>query len=260
MSRQFSVSQTAEFVKSDAPPSSGVRSSRLRALEVAGREAFAIAKQSTLFYRDVLEVVPRARPGDDVVVFVHGLFATAGMLRPVREQIARETGAETAAFTYAPGPGIERIAERLAELLWGLPGATRVHLVGHSIGGLVVRWYVQELAHDERVVQSISLGSPFEGTSHARYFPLQVGRDIVPGSRLLARLAEGARRGERVPHLSIAATHDSVVPTGAALAAGDRIVVDGCGHNSLIYDPRVAREIVRRVRTIRAAAELCSGF
>ena len=258
MARHFSVSSFSGNAPPEPPPKSGVRASRL--LEVAGREAHALAKQSTLFYRDVLEVVPEARPGDDVVVFVHGLFQTAGVLRPVRERIARETRAETASFSYAPGPGIVRIAERLGELMRELPNGVRIHLVGHSVGGLVVRWYVQELGRDERVVQTISLGSPFSGTTHARYFPMQVGRDIVPGSRLLARLAAGARAGERVPHLSITATHDSIVPNGAMLCAGDTLTIDGCGHNSLIYHGAVAREIVRRVRTIRAAAELCAGF
>jgi triacylglycerol lipase len=260
MARDFSISQPADHAAPEAPPKSGVRSSRLRSLEVAGREAFALAKQSTLFYRDVLEVVPQARPGDDVVVFVHGLFQTAGVLRPVRQRIALETRAETASFSYATGPGVVRIAERLAELMRDLPRDIRIHLVGHSVGGLVVRWYVQELGRDERVVQTISLGTPFSGTTHARYFPTQVGRDIVPNSRLLSRLAAGARAGERVPHLSITATHDSVVPSGAVLAAGDTLRIHDCGHNGLIYHGAVAREIVRRVRTIQAAAELCAGF
>jgi len=264
MSRHFTVSDVAAAPSTaaayEAPPKSGVRTSRLRSLEVVGREAYAIAKQSTLFYRDVREVVPRPRPGGDVVVLVHGLFQTAGVLRPVREHIARETGAETASFSYATGPGVVRIADRLAELMRELPSGIRIHLVGHSVGGLVVRWFVQELGRDERVVQTISLGSPFSGTTHARYFPTQVGRDIVPGSRLLARLAAGARAGERVPHLSITATHDSVVPSGAVLSAGERLSIDGCGHNGLIYHRAVAREIVRRVQTIQAAAELCAGF
>jgi triacylglycerol lipase len=264
MPRHFSRFDAAPAGVPDAarepPPKSSVRASRLRSLEVVGREAYALAKQSTLFYRDVLEVVPQPRPGEDVVVFVHGLFQTAGVLRPVREQIARETRAETASFSYATGPGVVRIADRLAELIRDLPSGIRIHFVGHSVGGLVVRWYVQELGRDERVVQTISLGSPFSGTTHARYFPTQVGRDIVPGSRLLTRLAAGARAGERVPHLSITAAHDSVVPGGAVLGAGDTLTIDGCGHNGLIYHSAVAREIVRRVRTIQAAAELCAGF
>src|SRR5260370_27738566 len=124
MPRHFSVTSSA----AEPAPKSSVRASRLRSLEVAGREAYALAKQSTLFYRDVLEVVPRPCPGDDVVVFVHGLFQTAGVLRPVREQIARETRAETASFSYPTGPGVVRIAERLAELMRELPGKIRIHL------------------------------------------------------------------------------------------------------------------------------------
>jgi pimeloyl-ACP methyl ester carboxylesterase len=195
-----------------------------------------------------------AQPGDDIVVLVHGLFATAGVLRPLREHIETECGAHTASFTHPPGPGIRSLAEQLRELVLGLPPDTRIYLVGHSIGGIVVRWFVQELAGDPRVVYSISIASPFSGTRHARFFPAPIGRDIVPNSALLERLAEGARSGLGVPHLSIWADCDRVVPSGAYLAAGDRYEVRGSGHNGVLYRLDVARAIVERIRLVQAAA------
>ncbi len=239
-------------------PVSSRRLKALRSIEAVGREAVALARQAVLIHRDVTVVMPRAQAGDDVVVFVHGLFATAGVLRPLREQIELHTGARTATFTYAPGPSIERIAQRLSELVRALPDGIRIHLLGHSVGGLVSRWYVQELAGDPRVVQTISVGTPFAGTTRALLLPAPVGRDIVPGSFLLSRLRRTAHLG--VPHFSIAGADDQVVPEGALFAAGDGIVIEGCGHNGLVYHPRTLSSVVSKVRAVQAAAATCDAL
>jgi pimeloyl-ACP methyl ester carboxylesterase len=225
---------------------------RFRALRLAGLEAMAFARQAALLHRDMLAAYPaRAGAGDDVVVLLHGLFATAGVLRPLKRRIEGATGAHTASFTYVPGPGIERIAVRLRELVRVLPADVRLHLVGHSMGGVVVRWFMQELGGDRRVVQTVSLGSPFHGTRHARLMPSPCGRDIVPGSPLLQRLRQRSR-DSTVPHLSIAAARDSVVTESALLPSGDHLIIKDCGHNGLLFHPSVASEIVRRVHRFRA--------
>ncbi len=50
-----------------------------------------------------------------------------------------------------------------------------------------------------------------------------------------------------VPHLSIAAALDQLVPSGARFAAGDYVLIDDCGHNGLLYHPDVVSEIARRI-------------
>lgn len=231
------------------------KSSVRNSLEGVGREAAALARQATLIYRDVRGARPMWVHGDrDVVLLVHGLFATAGVLRPLRQDIENRSGAHTASFTHPPGPGIPSIARDVRDAVRAIGGDVRIHLVGHSIGGVAVRYFVQELGSDPRVVQTISIGSPFSGTRPARLFPAPVGRDIAPGSALLARLAHGARQRLLVPHLSISALEDHVVPSGAYLAAGERLSVPGCGHNSLLYHPQVVAEVVARIRQVQAAA------
>jgi triacylglycerol lipase len=190
----------------------------------------------------------------DVVMLVHGLFATAGVLRPLRRDIEERTGAYTTSFTHPPGPGIPSIADDIARAVRAISGDVRIHLIGHSIGGVAVRYFVQELGSDARIVQTISIGSPFGGTRPARLVPAPVGRDIAPGSELLRKLAQGARQGLRVPHVSIAGLEDRVVPSDAYLAAGERVSVAGCGHNGLIYHPRVVAEVVARIAHVQAAA------
>ncbi len=254
-------------VQSTRPPNSGVHErpeppsvprSYLRSLEAAGREAVALARQATLLHRDMSVVIPSARSGDHVAVFVHGLFATAGVLRPLRAQIEAGAGALTSTFTYAPGPSVQSIAERLAAIVRGLPGDVRIHLIGHSVGGIVSRWFVQELGGDPRVVQTISLGSPFNGTNKARFLPAPIGRDIVPGSPPLSRLSAGRLNG--VPHLSIAGSDDQVVPSGALFGLGEGMVIDGCGHNGLVYHPTTLSTVLRKIREVQAATAVCDAW
>jgi pimeloyl-ACP methyl ester carboxylesterase len=172
----------------------------------------------------------------------------------LRESIESETGALTASFTYVPGTSVTALADRLAALIRDVPGAPRVHLVGHSLGGIAVRWYVQELPLDPRVVQTICLASPFAGSRHARLMPGTSGRDLLPGSDLLRRLAARAEHVD-LPHLSLAAANDLLVEPGAWLACGDRRVFPALGHNGLLYDREVIAEVVRRIRSVIEDAE-----
>jgi triacylglycerol lipase len=223
----------------------------MMALRMHGLEAMAFARQAVLLHRDVAALYPdRAVQGDDVVVFLHGLFATAGVLRPMRQTLERNASTHTASFSYAPGPGVDRVACSLGQLLARVPDGVRLHLVGHSMGGVVARWYLQEHAADPRVVQTISLASPFSGTRHARLMPTGAGRDITPGSELLRRLARRAYVAAHVPHLSIVAAHDQVVTERAVFEHGETAVID-CGHNGLLFHPSVAALVAERVGSFR---------
>src|SRR5689334_22276320 len=94
-----------------------------RSLAITGREALAFAKQALLLRHDArAPVMPSGvRDGDDVVVLLHGVFATAGVTRPIRATLTRRPGIHAAAFSYAPGPGVEALSSRLHELLGALP-------------------------------------------------------------------------------------------------------------------------------------------
>ncbi len=246
--------EVAEGIWFEAPTPS-----RRSNIAAAGREALAMLRQASLLHRDVLPSDPRARSysGEsdcDVVVLLHGMFATAGVLRPLRERIESGTGAVTASFTYAPGTGVVELAERLGELVARVPARSRIHLVGHSLGGLVLRYYVQEMMRDARVAQTICLASPFAGSRHARLLPGLTARDLLPGSDLLTTLQRGSREASQLPHLSIAAANDLMIERGAWLPTGERIVIDAVGHNGLLYHPAAIDAVVRRIREVIAAA------
>jgi triacylglycerol lipase len=217
-------------------------------------ETIATLREVALMARDITPVVPaEVAPSDDVVVFIHGFFASAGVFRPMRSHLETDTKAKVASFTHAPGAGIERIARSLARLVNRIPAACRVHLVGHSLGGLVARWYVQELGGHARVAQTISLGSPFGGTERARNFRFLVGADLHRTSPLLARLRARAHEHD-VPHMSVVAEADAmIVPAESAVfPRGEVVVLPGRGHNSLLFDPDSITTVVERIKRMKS--------
>lgn len=219
-------------------------------------ETISTFREVVLMPRDIAPSVPRdLRHEDDVVVMVHGFFASAGVWRPMKRALSETTGARVASFSHAPGVGIDRIARSLARLVERVPVGCRVHLIGHSLGGLVARWYVQELGGHTRVTQTISLGSPFGGTERAHPFPFLVGRELSRRSPLLARLRARAHEHD-VPHTSFVGDGDiMVVPSESAVfPRGDVVVLPRCGHNTLLFHRESIARVVDSVRAVQEAA------
>ncbi len=120
-----------------------------------------------------------------VVVYVHGLWLSGREGAWLRRRLAQDLGAETLAFSY-PSVVADATAnaQALAEFLLPIRADT-LHLVGHSLGGLVILKYFEEGAGTHlppgRVVL---LGSPLRGSRAAR------GLARVPfGRKILGRSA-----------------------------------------------------------------------
>ena len=60
----------------------------------------------------------------------------------------------------------EKLKSKIAEVR-ALTGSKKVHLVGHSMGGLVARGYVQSADYNYDVDYLILVGSPNEGSAKA---------------------------------------------------------------------------------------------
>jgi triacylglycerol lipase len=211
-----------------------------------GTERISFLREVSLMHRRLSPVVPEARPGDQVVVLVHGFCASAGVFGPLGAHLERETGARIASFTHPPMVGVRRIAQNLRDLVKRIPQGTRITIVGHSLGGVIARWYVQELGGDARVERTISLASPFGGVDVPRYL---VGADLHEESALLKRIRDRAPHFD-VPHTSVVAEDDRVVPglRTACLGVGDVVVLRKRGHNTLLFDPEVAGLVIDRLR------------
>lgn len=223
---------------------------RDRLEEVLGTEALATLREVSLMPRDIAPQLPSINQGDDVVVLVHGFLASAGVFRPMRARLEQELGARVATFSHAPGARVVTIAQNLRRLMDRIPTGAHVHLIGHSLGGVVSRYYVQELGGHRRVTQTISLASPFGGAQVAlplRFFT--VGADLHRESKVL-RCLRASSQSHDVPHTSIVAGEDRLVSglTRAVFPGHDAVILHGRGHNSLLYDEEVIRVVIDRIR------------
>ena len=100
------------------------------------------------------------------MVLLHGLMMRSPALLPLAWRL-RKRGFDTSIFSYStlwrtPGLAMERLAMRLYAM-----GTAPVHLVAHSLGGLVA---VETLSRYQRLPPGrvVCLGSPLAGSTAAR--------------------------------------------------------------------------------------------
>lgn len=213
------------------------------------------ARQVTGWLGGAHEVPPPDRadvPGAPVV-FVHGLADRASIFSRLRGGL-NDCGAGpfvTASYnTYHPDiPTAARaLGEQVAEVR-GLTGGRPVCLVGHSLGGLVARYYVQRLGGDAHVPLVITLATPHGGTAMAQWTPVYpLLRQLCPGSPLLAELAEPCA-GCRTRFVCFYSDLDeAVVPASRARLdhpdlRARNVLVHGVGHLMLPLHQPVIDEV-----------------
>jgi pimeloyl-ACP methyl ester carboxylesterase len=155
------------------------------------------------------------------------------------------------AISYTPfGTSVERLADRLAvevERMLSQTGADKVHLIGHSLGGVVIAQAIASGRLAGKVDTVVTLGAPFGGSPWAHLAPFgAIVRALRGGSPLLRRLAS-APVPEGVRWLAITATLDVVVPGVRSVPAHadvETMKFDGVGHLGMLLSPRVVRRIV----------------
>jgi pimeloyl-ACP methyl ester carboxylesterase len=103
-----------------------------------------------------------------VVVYVHGLWLTGIEGGLLRTRLATELHVDTRAFSYASvKSSISSNAEALGTFLSALRADT-LHLVGHSLGGLVILKLFESGAADRLPAgRIVFLGSPLSGSRAA---------------------------------------------------------------------------------------------
>lgn len=128
-------------------------------------------------------------------------------------------------------------------------GAAEVDLVGHSMGGVVARYYVQLLGGDPHVRNVVTLGSPHHGTDLSAIGVGHANRELFHGSKLVQRLAL-APAPQHARLLAIASRADAMVPGGRQpplAAAAETVLFDDLGHVALLASKRVAAILIDRL-------------
>jgi predicted alpha/beta hydrolase family esterase len=121
-------------------------------------------------------------------------------------------------------------------------GTDRVSLVGHSLGGVVVRYAVQELGLEPHVRTAVTVAAPHRGTRAALLGRGTLVASLRPGSPLLEELRRRARPSS-VRWVSYYSDADLVVrPRSSRLdepgLGATNVLVPGAGHLGIVRSPR----------------------
>lgn len=160
-----------------------------------------------------------------VLILLHGLGEDRGSMHPLAEHLHDELDATVLTFGYASvRHDIDAHGRSLADVIDGLPEATRISFVGHSLGNLVVRRWMSLATQPslDRVHRMVMLGPPNQGSDLAR---------MAAGLGLAGHL-EGAARDlvdwRRVaPLLAVPHCDFGIIAGGRGDAAGYSQLLEG---------------------------------
>ena len=227
---------------------------------------------------EALRPDPRIRPGapppaaralfaDDPlaaripVLLVHGLVDNRSVFTVMQRNLRRRGFAQVCSWNYSPflgdtAAGAADLGEHI-ERICAQTGHDRMHVIGHSLGGLIARYHVQRQGGDRRVASLVTLGTPHQGSLWAHLLPTPLVRQLRPGSPLLRELAEPAP-GCRTPITAIYSNLDEmVVPTSSGRCEHPdletrNVLVRGIGHMSLPMNRAVADEVAATLAGVAA--------
>jgi len=206
--------------------------------------------------QDATQLPTEAKPP---VVLLHGFIDNRSVFVLLRRSLAQHGRRQVESLNYSPltcdirtaaellGRHIEEICERT--------GSREVDNVGHSLGGLIARYYVQRLGGDLRVRTLVTLGTPHSGTAVA---PLANAHPIVrqmrPDSAVIEELTRPAP-GCRTHFVSFWSDLDHLMePLETACIdhpdlIAQNVQVSGIGHLALPVHPAVATGIRQALDT-----------
>lgn len=186
------------------------------------------------------------------ILLLHGFADNHSIFALMRRGLLRRGFSQVFGMNYSVRTrDVRTLAVQLAEEVEAIAeetGYERIHIVAHSLGGVIARYYVTRLGGDERVHTIVTLGSPHTGTLLAHALRTPLGRQMRPGSPLLAELNEPAPdlRTRFVAFWSDA--DEAVIPaTNATLeqegVPSTNIRLRGVGHMTLPILPSVVHRI-----------------
>jgi triacylglycerol lipase len=194
------------------------------------------------------------------IILLHGYFHNRSAFVIMRRSLKKFGFRSVDTMNYnVIGHDVQELAHQLAahvDEILEQTGGTHVHLIGHSLGGLVARYYIQKLGGHEKVHTCVTLGTPHRGTHAAWVGRGKTARQLRPGSLLLRQLARSSR-AMPVRFISFYSNLDSLVLpasnakiTEPSLRARNIFVRD-LGHLSLL----ISRPLIRSIAEILASPD-----
>jgi hypothetical protein len=179
-----------------------------------------------------------------VVVLVHGIACNAVVWRSMRQTLLQQGWAVRSLNLSPIFAPIEHYSEALRSCIEDscqAHGCERVFVVAHSMGGLVLRSYLQRYGV-QRLAHAITIATPHHGSVLAALAQSANARDMRRNSPFLRALDSTAYLHKLTCFLT---QHDNlVIPYNSAqLPGAESVVFSGTGHVSLLFDAEVQRQV-----------------
>lgn len=192
------------------------------------------------------------------VILVHGFVCNRAYWRAFARALENAGLGPVYAVTLEPVLGsIDDNARQLGAMIEQIckdTGATKVQLVGHSMGGLIGRAYVHR-SGPSRVARIVTLGSPHHGTYSAHLVRKLAtnAEQMCRKSEWLTALNAHEAKDCPVPITSIWTPHDNIVyPQDSAVLHypnARNVAFAGLGHLELMYAPAVMQAVIAELRS-----------
>jgi triacylglycerol lipase len=196
-------------------------------------------------------------PAHDPIVFVHGWNSSGSIWSTMISRFEADGWAagDLYAWSYDYNQSNATTAQQLGTFITSVlaqhPGATKVDLVSHSMGGLSTRWYVKFVSGGlDRVDEWVSLGGPNHGTDTAYFCFSTACSEMRPGSTFLSQLNAGDETPGTVHYGTWWSPCDDVInPDSSVALSGATNTQTAClGHSDLYVDATVYGQVRDFVR------------
>jgi len=123
----------------------------------------------------------------------------------------------------------------------------KIHLIGHSMGGLVSRSYIQDLGGEARTLSLQTIATPHYGAPISALHPGSGAAQMRPDSDFLTAL--NAAPPYKIPEISYYTKADFVVPYKNSLRPGaTNIAIPSAAHSLIPRDPDLINQVVLQLR------------
>ena len=188
------------------------------------------------------------------ILLVHGFFSNRGMWVSFRKRLAAANLGPVYTVTLEPLNGsIDEMATSLEKRIEEIVGATgneKIIVVAHSMGGLVARAYMAQVA-ENRIARFITLGAPHHGSRIAALGLFECAQQMRYQSPWIEMLEDmEAASPPEVPTLSIYTLNDDLVypPESSVLEWAENVPVSAVGHVGLMFSEAVANRVIEAIR------------
>lgn len=183
------------------------------------------------------------------ILLIHGIFNTGRCFNAMRRYFEKQ-GYVVHSPSLKPSWGFAELRD-LSELVTvyineEIPNDVPIHAIGYSMGGLVLRYHLQQQNCLNRYLSFTTISSPHNGTHNAWLLPLDGVKDMRQQSEFIENLEkEDHRIADHCKPLSLWTPLDLIIlPQNSSewsIAQNEKYLVSM--HPAMIRSPKIIRRI-----------------